>query len=270
MTNVENTTLPSRVENLIGHKYGRLTVISFAGYNKHQRTLWQCRCECGAITVVQGSCMRSGHTKSCGCLEKETKKKNNLKHGLRRHPLYGRWLNVKDRCLNPHNSHYKDYGGRGIEICQEWKDDFKSFYDWAVSNGYEKGLSIERIDVNKGYNPENCTWITLAEQAKNKRNSLWIDDNGVKKKVHDIAKENGLAPSTIYNRIQRGKNPLMNRQERKRPVIQFSLDGIQIAEYESASEAMRETGCDQGSITRCCQGRNHTSKGFIWRYKDAI
>ena len=160
----------NRGQSIIGEKFGRLTVLEDAGFTTTgaRKKLFKCVCDCGKIVIVKRNSLISGHTKSCGCFEIESKKTNNLKHGLRHHPLYTTWLNIKDRCNNPNNTHYKNYGERGIKMCKEWSNDFKSFYDWAINNNYKKGLSIERLDVNKGYSPDNCSWIPFNKQEKNK------------------------------------------------------------------------------------------------------
>lgn len=129
--------------------------------------------------------------------------KGHTTHGLGKPPLYSHWVNMKTRCFNKNNAKYKDYGGRGITICQEWLN-FKIFYEWAMNNGYRKGLSIERIDVNGNYCPENCTWITMAEQARNKRTCKYITFNGITDTVTGWTNRVGFARETIRERLKRG------------------------------------------------------------------
>ncbi|MFA1509905.1 hypothetical protein ACDN41_11815 [Priestia aryabhattai] len=191
--------------DIVGNRYGRLTVNSFDGYVKvsvkevKRRSVYKCECDCGESVTVKRNSLVTGHTKSCGCLEKGKEK-----HGLRSHPLYSTWLNMKDRCYNPNNSHYQYYGERGIHLCDEWKDDFKSFYDWSIDNGWRKGLSIERKDFNLSYHPDNCCWITLDQQSRNKSSNIKIKINGIEKCIAEWCEEFGFSHQTIYSRIERG------------------------------------------------------------------
>lgn len=166
-------------QDLTGQRFGRLTVIAIHGKDKRGKLLWLCRCDCGNTSTVRPYNLKNGNTKSCGCFQKEVS--GNLKHGLLKaanrqetHRLHYIWASMKTRCNNSNRKGYKDYGERGIKVCKEWNDDFKAFYDWALSHGYADNLTIDRIDVNGNYEPSNCRWITNIEQQKNKRNSKKI------------------------------------------------------------------------------------------------
>lgn len=187
------------VDNIKGRRFSRLKVIEFVGLNKFNKAQWRCKCDCGNEVVVLAACLKNKHTMSCGCLHAETVKVSRKKHGLRNHPLYHTWLNIKDRCGNPNNSHYHLYGGRGIKIVKEWRDNFKRFYDWAMSNGWKNHLSIERIDVNGNYSPRNCKWISFNEQPKNTRKSIFVFKDGKRFTAADVARETGIKPPTLYN-----------------------------------------------------------------------
>ncbi len=160
-----------KIKDLTGQKFGRLTVIKMSELDRWKQAKWLCMCDCGNVVNVKSGNLRIGHTQSCGCLQKEATSKSNTTHGKRKTRLYRIFIHMKDRCYRESDKRYKDYGGRGITICQEWLNDFQAFYDWAMANGYKEDLTIDRIDVNGNYEPSNCRWTTWEEQAKNKRNS---------------------------------------------------------------------------------------------------
>ena len=154
--------------DLTGFKFGRLTVIERAAtVNKH--TMWLCKCDCGKEIIVDAYNIKTGHTLSCGCLQRERTSKANTIHGKRITRLYRIWVCMKNRCYQQSYHAFKHYGGRGITVCGEWLNDFQAFYEWSMANGYKENLTIDRIDNDKGYSPSNCRWVTMKEQNKNKR-----------------------------------------------------------------------------------------------------
>lgn len=168
-----------------GQKFGRLSVIRYAYTDKYRCAVFECKCECGNTVYVRGRSLRSGETKSCGCLQKDIAKEHieelnakggrgqgNLKHGCKHTELYRHWCHMKQRCNNERSDNYKYYGGRGIKVCSTWEKDFVSFKTWAIKNGYKDGLTLERIDVNGNYEPKNCKWIPFIKQIRNRRNTV--------------------------------------------------------------------------------------------------
>lgn len=198
-----------KIIDLTGQVFGRLKVIERAeNYVKPCGAVivrWVCQCECGNKNkvIVQASHLRSGHTQSCGCLQKVIVSDANQTHGKRGEPLYAIWIAMKKRCYNTNNVDYADYGGRGINVCPEWREDFQSFYDWAMSSGYCEGLTIERNDVNGDYEPQNCRWATRKEQANNKRNNRYITYNGKTLTEAQWADELDMNYYTLWSRLHK-------------------------------------------------------------------
>lgn len=193
----------SKIVNMKGKRFGKFTVIEFAG-SKDGYALWKCVCDCGKEKIIRGSGLRSGNTVSCGCWRKEITSSVLTKHGMANSRLYTIWSNMKARCFKQSNTEYCYYGGRGITICDEWKDDFQSFYDWAMANGYKEHLTIDRIDVNGDYSPENCRWVDMKVQSNNRRSNHIIEFNGESHNVKQWSEILGINENTIRTRIQRG------------------------------------------------------------------
>ncbi len=185
---------------MIGERFGRLTVIAFDHKDKHGRTVCLCKCDCGNEKEVAKSNLTSGNSKSCGCVHKEQLVERMKTHGETGSRLYWIWGGMKSRCLNPNDPRFADYGGRGIKICDEWNG-FAGFREWAMSTGYSDKLTIDRIDVNGNYEPSNCRWATIAEQANNKRTNVLVTHNGETHTLKQWSEILGINYFTLHSRI---------------------------------------------------------------------
>ena len=189
--------------NEVGNRYGSLEVLEYYGTNGHN-ALWRCKCDCGNECVKLGISLRAGHTKSCGCLHKTQLIERNRKYHFdypRR--LYHTWVHMIARCEKPKDAAYKDYGGRGIRVCDEWHD-FEKFAKWAISNGYKGTLTIDRIDNSGDYCPENCKWSTKIEQENNKRTNRPVTINGITKNLVQWCNLYGINRNTVQSRLRYG------------------------------------------------------------------
>lgn len=185
-----------RFKDLTGQKFGKLVAVSpidgSGGVGKHKD--WLCKCECGNLKTVSSAHLKDGNVTSCGCIRHN-------KAGLR---IYTIWADMKDRCGNKKAASYVYYGGRGITVCDEWRNDFKAFYEWAMSNGYAEDLTIDRIDVNGNYEPSNCRWVTRKEQANNTRRNHFLTYDGETHTLADWAEKVGIKQNTLLYRLKRG------------------------------------------------------------------
>lgn len=193
----------SKAIDITGMKSERLTAIQDVGSDGRRRK-WLCRCDCGNEVVCKASEINAKTRKSCGCLKREKAIAHatalKYKHGFHGHPLYGKWKNMRRRCNNPNDKSYKNYGGRGISVCEEWND-FGAFLKWATEYKWEKGLTIERIDNNKGYCPENCRFASPAEQVRNRRKTIRLEYKGETKALTEWCEIFKLNKRTCYGRL---------------------------------------------------------------------
>lgn len=184
--------MPKSID-LTGQRFGKLVVIKQAESaimkNGYPLRKWLCKCDCGNDVVVRVADLKNGNTKSCGCYQREVARKIKTKHNGCEERMYSIWCNMKTRCLNPNVPAYKDYGGRGITICQEWTDSYTAFRDWCLDNGYKDTLTIERIDVNRGYEPDNCTFIGKEKQPLNARSNHLVTYKGKTKTLTEWSRE---------------------------------------------------------------------------------
>lgn len=192
----------TRMKDLTGKRFGRLIVIGYSHSSKTMGPMWKCMCDCGNTTIVSGHNLKHC-TKSCGCYRKEVTSNKSTVHHMKGTKMYNTWLAMKRRCYSPEHEGYKNYGGRGIKVCDEWKNDFMNFYTWAISHGYKDNLTIDRINVNESYTPNNCKWSNIKEQQRNRTNNRMIKFKGQIKCLAEWAEEYNINPSALKLRLCR-------------------------------------------------------------------
>ena len=222
-------------KDLTGKRFGRLTVLRRDFPDGKTGTFWLCLCDCGNMKSVSAGNLHSGWTKSCGCYKAETSaahffsqddtRKNNLR-------LYSIHKSMKQRCLNEKHKCYKNYGGRGITICESWlgENGFKNFVLWAKSNGYKDGLTIDRVDTNGNYCPENCRWVTMKENANNKSDNRYIEYNGEVKTMSQWADYCGISQTELKRRLDYLNLPIE---------AAVSYKGLPMANYHGEKKSVR-------------------------------
>lgn len=196
---------PRNFKDLTGQKFGKLTVIRKSDVRINNRLSWLCQCDCGNTKVVDATKLRTGKTKSCGCLT-NNKPFNDMSKGESKTNLYKKWLAMRKRCKPTYHAH-KDYYDRGIKVCDEWDKSYNEFKKWALANGYSDTLTLDRIDVNGIYEPTNCRWITNKKQQNNKRNNVYISYNGKNQTLKEWSEELGLTYGMLKVRHQKGEKP---------------------------------------------------------------
>lgn len=192
--------------DITGDRYGKLVAVRYLGrVNMH--SMFQCLCDCGNLTVASSNNLRTNHTTSCGCeSSKKTIGNRSITHGLSKHPLFKKWVDMRNRCYFTKHNRYENYGGKGIEVCDEWANDFKAFYKWAKENGWKKGLTLDRKENSKNYCPDNCRFVTVKVQNRNRTSNVKITVDGVTKILiewSELVKTNSM---TIKGRLKRGWN----------------------------------------------------------------
>lgn len=245
--------------------------ITKGGYRK---SMWECVCDCGNVSIVSAQSLKSGATQSCGCFQREVAAKANFSHGLHGTRLYSIWQGMNARCYRKTNISYKHYGGKGIIVCDEWRDDFQAFYDWAMANGYRDGLTLDRIEGTKGYCPDNCRWVTWKKQGNNTARNRVIQYRG---EAHTMAEWSDILHMDYWllsGRINElgwsvekaFETPARKMNKQTRKVLQKDSNGVVIKEYKNIREASLQNGYNQGNITQCCNGERKTAYGYIWGF----
>lgn len=182
-------------KDITGQKFNSLTAIKFDHKSKKGDYYWLFRCDCGREKIIRKGDVTSGYVCSCGCVSKIRTSKESL---------YTKWSTMKARCFRKNATNYNIYGGRGIKVCDTWKKDFMSFYNWAINNGYKEGLTLDRIDVNGNYCPENCRWVTMKEQSRNKRDNRLITYRGDTMCVSAMAEKYKVPVGSTFKKLNKG------------------------------------------------------------------
>lgn len=196
-------------KNLTGEKFGRLTVIGVSRKvesGNRERYYWRCKCDCGNEKEVRTDCLTSGLVKSCGCLKKDQDKINLTKyhkHKLSHTKLWDTYYGMKSRCYDKTDKRYSDYGGRGIEICPEWLENFENFVSWSLENGFDDNLQIDRIDNDSGYSPQNCRWISTKENCRNRRSNVMIEYQGKMITLVELSEILNIPYKTAYSKYRK-------------------------------------------------------------------
>lgn len=194
--------------DLTGIRYTRLVAVEVVG-KRRNRPLWRLVCDCGGEAFGLAGELECGTPRSCGCLHVETARaqgKNNGSHGgtADKDRLYNVWAGMKQRCYDVNFEKYSDYGARGITICDEWRDDYAAFREWSLANGHDKSLTIDRIDNDKGYSPDNCRWADRFVQMNNRRNTVWVEYQGERITLSNAARACGINRMTLWDRAKKG------------------------------------------------------------------
>lgn len=187
--------------NLLRKRFGRLVVESLQPKKKkYGHNQWLCRCDCGNIKIIDQGNLTNGNTLSCGCLHHDIMLQRNTKHGKCRSPTHISWSAMKQRCYNKDNQNYKYYGGRGVRVCKRWRNSFENFLEDMGTR--PEGMTLERIDNEKGYSLDNCRWATMVDQNKNKRDTVYINFKGKVYIQSDFANYVGISSKTVSKRLK--------------------------------------------------------------------
>ena len=205
-----DTNCITKTDDVTGQRFGKLVAQQYLGLTQISRNgkkaaTWRCTCDCGNTADVPYKSLKTGHTKSCGCYQVDVQRARKTTHGLSETKIYKTYQNMKSRCNTPSSTEYANYGGRGIKVCAEWEESFEAFYNWSVRNGYADHLTIDRIDNNGPYSPENCRWATYAEQSRNKSSVHWFNLNGEILPLADAAKRLGVTANGLLHHLQAGR-----------------------------------------------------------------
>ena len=226
--------------DLTGQKFGRLTVIE-RDTSRTGRAYWICQCDCGTVKSIMAKLLCNGHTQSCGCYRKE----NMSSHRLSRTKIYRTWGDMCSRCHNPNDTGYKHYGGRGIAVCDEWRNDFQPFYDYVskLEHFGEEGYTLDRINNNGNYEPGNVRWATAKEQSRNKTNNRLVGSHGQDIVLADLAEMTGLTSQLLRDRLERGEQGeyLLRPPAPTKHLVEINNEQMSITEIAKEAKVSRST-----------------------------
>lgn len=253
-----------RKKDIVGKRYGRWVVVkdssSVRNKNGYSSRMVECKCDCGTIKNVRANNLYSGKSTSCGCLTMENSIKASTTHQMTKTRLYREWAAMIARC-----KYHKNYSD--ISPCDAWKK-FENFRDWAMNSGYSEDLSLDRINPFGNYEPDNCRWIPMREQAYNKRNSKKYEINGVLKTIPEWARIYNINASTVKNRIRRGKDIKSALTGKTIHAISVYCVETHIS-YGSITECAEDMGLKKSGISRCVNGKYESYRGYHFRREDA-
>ncbi len=241
--------------DLTGARFGRLVVLK-QSIGSGRGAYWLCECDCGTQKVIASSCLRSGKTKSCGCLHDELSAarmiQQNTTHAESHTRLYGIWSDMRKRCFNKHHWAYERYGGRGITVCSEWEN-YQTFAIWAKRNGYSDDLTLDRVDNNKSYTPKNCRWVDRKTQARNKSNNPKFTFNEKTLTLADWAEQMNMPYTTLYGRVHNYGWSIQKALTTpiRKGVVNTELRDYQWVLFEKTVQAMK-SGCKRPLIVSPC------------------
>lgn len=282
-----NKNKPPKLD-LSGMRFGRLVVTDIYERRRGKsgvKFFWLCKCDCGNEKYVSASLLRNGTILSCGCLHRENITKSVSTHGISKTRIYKILRGMIQRCENPNNSAWEHYGGRGIKICEEWRNAENgalNFYNWSMSNGYKDGLTIERINVEKDYSPDNCKWETWENQHRNTRKTHMIEYKGKKIPLVTACEIEGIKYYTAIHRLKQGATPEQILSKERLHIGTMSNKIMEEGyknphckkvrchelnkEWDSIVKAEKETGINCGTISKICKGKLNGIRGYHFSY----
>lgn len=228
--------------DLTGQRFARL-LVQGVDNRDNGKVFYRCLCDCGKTTTVSASALKRGNTRSCGCARNQMISEKARTHGESSTRLFGIWSGMKNRCYNENEPSYKNYGARGIQVYEDWRSSYESFRDWALANGYRDDLTIDRIDVNGNYCPENCRWINWKAQANNKRTNHVIEYCGEKHTIAEWCERLNIPKYIIYDGLRVGKSfsEIVEAPHTKRRLITFRGESLPVSAWERRMGLGRKT-----------------------------